>query len=89
MDSENQFELSNQGDFVIMSFERGMHQIVEKIFLSLGLKTIQICKKVSQEWRGMLEFYLQNNIPRIRKIVARSMTIDPRVSYILYYILFI
>lgn len=80
MDCDNQCEHPDQGDFLMLMFERGMHQVLEKIFLSLGLETARRSKKVSQEWRVMLEFYLCNKIPRIGKIVARWIPTESKVG---------
>ena len=80
MDSDKKLEHPNKGDFLMLIFEKGIHEVLEKIFLGLGLETVRMVKKVSQEWRGMLEFYLHNNIPRIRKIVTRCMSVDSKVS---------
>ena len=80
MDFDKATELPNQGDFLMIMFQKGIHQVIEKIFLSLRLETIRRCKKVNSDWQGMLNFYLESNISRINKIVRRCMPSDPKVS---------
>ena len=46
-------------------FRRGFHHILEKIFLQLPFRTLLACMKVSFEWRMIVLFYIESDIPRI------------------------
>jgi len=62
-------ETSKGSDFLLTLFQRGLHQILEKIFLSLPLSSILLCQSVSSEWSEMISYYHNSENPRIQEIL--------------------
>ena len=80
MDSEQKLETSSkQDDFLTTIAAKGMFHVMDKIILVLGLETIRTVKRVSYNWKMILDVYLKSKIPRIRKFIARSNSVDKKV----------
>jgi len=62
-------EEENEGDYLLQMHERGLHHILEVIFLSLPAEDICSCKLVSPEWRKMVEFYQNSPSKRAKNIL--------------------
>ena len=55
-------------DFIEECYNKGFHQILEKIILSLPPETVTSCFDVSDLWNEMIRFYHNSKIPRIVNI---------------------
>ncbi len=70
---------SKEEDFLTTIAKKRMFHILDKIILALGFETIRIAKKVSYNWKKILDVYLKSKIPRIRKFIARINPVDKKV----------
>ncbi len=70
---------SKEEDFLTTIAKRRMFHILDKIILVLGFETIRIAKKVSYNWKMILDGYFKSKIPRITKFIARLNRVDKKV----------
>jgi len=66
---ENQEE-----DFIASLFQRGYLHVLEKIILEFPEDTISQCRKVSQRWSTVVNYFEGSKIPRILKF--RDVKLD-------------
>ena len=63
---KNKFNLE-RSDPINDWFQLGFHHILEKIFLQLPLGALLACLKVSFDWKAIVLFYIESEIPRIKR----------------------
>ena len=54
-------------------FQAGLHDVLERILLSLPAKDMRTVQEVSPNWRTMINFYLESKNPRLVKIRSQRL----------------
>jgi hypothetical protein len=59
-------------DIIAAWFNRGMHLILERVFLNMPIKSLQTCLSVNSEWQQIVQYYLSNQTCNSRLIRLRE-----------------
>ena len=68
MDCDIRKRDNNESDFITDLYNRGFHQILEKIVFKLPLKDVVACTEVNKEWSRMICSFQISKNPRLRKL---------------------
>lgn len=63
---------NTRDDVLNKLFDNGSHDILENIFLKMSVKEAVTCRKVSKDWKRLVDFYCGGKFPTIERALARE-----------------